>query len=876
MATLLAALLACGAAAAGSARADDAADPLAYDPERVRVAASERYEANRIHRFALGGGYRDLWQAEVELPVLDPAVQAGGLTPVGRFGGLQTAVLALVNAEGRSFTFRGTDKDPSAVLPADLQDTIIKNLVQDMMAAQHPGGPIPVSVLAEAAGLLAVQEHMVVLKDSPALGEYREEFAGMVGAFYEFPQPAEGARAGFRGAIDVISYKELYERLEAGYDDPVAVDAFLRARLFDILIGDFDRHRKQWRWARFPDDPRWYPIPEDRDMAFVRYEGVGPRVAYIYVPILQDYSDTYPWIKGLTKHGWEQDRWLLPALSWADWERIALDIRSRVTDEVIDDAISRLPAEYQALDGARLRHDLRGRRDHLLEGARAFYEHLAGEVNVEGTNGVDVVSVSSDADGATRVEVRREEGGAPVFSRRFTPDETSDLRIYLRDGDDRVTVTGDHGITVRVIAGGGEKTVDDSAGGGTRVYDEENAVALAPGPGTRMDRRHYEQPPDQPGFVDVEGVPARDWGWDLIPVPLFGYQKDVGAFLGVGAIYTRFGFRKDPWAQRHRVSAGYATEAETGRFAYNGDFRAENSPLLGNLLLSFSGIEVLRWYGFGNGTGDSGNQGFYRAKSAQLRAQPSLEITFDDERVRMKGGPWIEWSRTSTNEGRLIDLQPEYGDGKFGMIGAFANFQLDTRRSISGYDETLVLPLHDNPAAGYPTSGFLFDVTGEVSPPVWDVDKGTWGSVGGSISGFLSVGEKARATLGARIGGRHVFGTQPYFKSAFVGGGEFFSGGSQVRGLRAERFAGDSSLFGNLDLRVFLVRTKIVVPSDIGVFGFGDVGRVWADENKSKKWHPGAGGGVWIAPLARTNAISFSVAKSDEETLFYLRMGFSF
>ena len=39
---------------------------------------SERYEAKRIHRFALGGGYRDLWKAKIELPVLDLATEGGG------------------------------------------------------------------------------------------------------------------------------------------------------------------------------------------------------------------------------------------------------------------------------------------------------------------------------------------------------------------------------------------------------------------------------------------------------------------------------------------------------------------------------------------------------------------------------------------------------------------------------------------------------------------------------------------------------------------------------------------------------------------------------------------------------------------------------
>ena len=97
-----------------------------------------------------------------------------------------------------------------------------------------------------------------------------------------------------------------------------------------------------------------------------------------------------------------------------------------------------------------------------------------------------------------------------------------------------------------------------------------------------------------------------------------------------------------------------------------------------------------------------------------------------------------------------------------------------------------------------------------------------------------------------------------------------------MRGFRAQRFAGNSSVFGNADLRIFLARIKLVVPGDIGVFGFGDIGRVFLDGENSDKWHPSAGGGVWFAPLIRTNTISLSVAASTEETLFYMRFGFHF
>jgi hypothetical protein len=675
----------------------------------------------------------------------------------------------------------------------------------------------------------------------------------MVGAFFEYPMPASNSHPGFHGASEIIDHEELYDRLRRG-GDAVDVEAFLRARLLDILIGDFDRHRKQWRWAKLPGDARWQPIPEDRDMAFVRYEGVVVRAAAFYVPILQNYGPDYPSMQGLTLHGWEQDRWLLPALSWEQWEPIALDLQARVTDETIDAAIQSLPPEYIALDGERLRADLRGRRDRLPEGARSYYEHLARQVDVQASDASEEVAVSRSADGSMLVEiVERESARAasgPVYSRRFEADATRDVRIHLRDGDDRVTVTGAPGcIRLRVIAGGGQKLLDDSAGGGSRLYDEAGTVTVEPGPGTRVHRKPYEPPESDSGFVDVEDVPPRDWGSDLIFIPQFGYERDTGVVLGVGAIYKRYGFRKDPWSSRYLLTAGWATEAKEPRIRFKSSFRPENSKLVAELDTSFSGIEVLRWYGFGNA----------------------------EDRIRLSGGPWVEHSDTEDGS-RLIDFDDPYGSGSFGSIGAFANLQFDTRRSTAEAESGLVLPFHEYPVAGYPISGFLIDFTAEVSPPVWDVES-TWGAIEGSASAFLTLGakgldEKGRATLALRVGGRETFGTIPYFKAAFIGGGDFFSGGPSVRGYRDQRFAGNSSFFADFELRLFLARIKLLIPGDFGILGFADVGRVFLDGESSNKWHPGYGGGLWFAPLARVNDLSISVAGSKEEALFSLRFGF--
>ena len=860
--------------------------------ETARVAASERYIAGRVHRFVLGGGYRDLWESEIDLPVLDLAKEGGGLTPTGRFGGLQTAVIGFKGEDGRAYSFRGTDKDPSAVLDSLLKDTIVQAIVQDQMAAQHPGGPPSAGVLTDAAGVLTVRERLAVMPDDPRLGEYREEFAGMVGTFFIYPQRAKEGREGFVGASAILDHEELYEGLER--DDTIIVDAeaFLRARLMDLLLGDFDRHRKQWRWAQIPGEAALQPIPEDRDQAFVRYDGFGPRIMKVYIPILQNYGPEYPFVKGLTLHGWEQDRWLLPQLSWTVWEETVGAIQASLDESVIQRAVEMLPPEYAALDGERLAIDIRGRRDNLHEVAWRYYLHLAREVDVQLSNAAQEVEIEHLPDGIMRVLARSNaSANAParvLFDRTFNPSETKDVRIYLREGDDQVRVTGGKSpITLRVIAEGGNKTIDDREGGTTRVYDEPGLANVLPGTRTRVIRKPYIPPPSDAGFVDVEGVPPRDWGSDTVPIPQFGFEPDVGVFLGAAASHTRYGFRKDPWSSKHSFGVGFAFEANEARVRYRGQFRPENSKYLGSVELRYSGIDVLSFFGFGNETDDEGDSddSDFRVRNEIFRGAAHLSRNFLDDRIRLSGGAFAQLSRTEDGS-RLIDEVNPYGNNNFGLIGAELNFQYDTRKSIETAKLNLELPFNDNPVDGYPTSGFLFDFTARIQPPIIDVVD-TYATFAGSISTYFSLGKQDWITLALRAGGVQTTGPTPFFDAAYIGGGGFFSGEPSIRGFRTRRFAGDSAVYTNTDLRIVLGRVKLIVPGDIGVHGFVDFGRVFVDDNdnnpdpnainlNSNDWHPSGGGGIWFAPLIRTNTASLSVARSEEDTLVYFRFGFHY
>jgi hypothetical protein len=825
--------------------------PLGAQDSVVSVVPGPHYGTGWFHRIFFGQHYRDLWTTPMPAEAIDLDRFAGGLTVTREGGGQQTRSLRFRGGDGREYQFRSIDKDPTPALPPVLRQSAARAIVRDQTSAGHPAAPLVVAPILEALGVLHAAPRVVVLPlGHPRLGEFAAEFGGMLGVLEERPGEGEGGAEGFAGASEIISSTRLLKVTEDGPEDRVDARAFLAARLVDLFLGDWDRHADQWRWARFGEETprRWLPIPRDRDQAFVRFDGLLLMIARTSAPQWVNFGPTYPGMLGLTWNGRDLDRRFLVELERPVWDSIAAALQAGLTDSVIDAAVARLPPSYAALDSARLAGALKRRRDALPEAARRYYRHLAGEVEVHGTDRDEVVVAERVEGGVTEVTMsaRGADGteGGPYFRRRFDRADTKEVRLMLHGGDDRVAVRGaGGGVRVRVLPGAGTDTVADSAAGGAvHLYSTEPADVVLPGGDVAVSRRAYA--PTKPA--------VRDWGTRWLSQLWVSGGPDVGLFAGSGVSYTRFGFRQDPYASRYMLRAGYSTGASTGRAEFTADWRRPNSRVRYGLFARASGIEVMRFNGFGNEIAAEGEDEFYRVNSVDLTLAPWISLPVSRQ-LDLRLGPLLRYSDTDFDEPRFIALARPYGSGAFSMLGAVADLRYDVR---------------NRPTAA--THGVVLGVGGSYYPALLDVAE-QFGEVHAEGAVYLTADSlPLQPTLALRAGGKQVWGDYPFQQAAFIGDA------STVRLGWQNRYAGDASVYGSTELRFRLTSFNVLVPGDLGLFGLGDVGRVYLEGETSDRWHAAAGGGIWLSFLERANTVSVAVATSSERTRVYVGAGFGF
>jgi len=466
--------------------------------DSARIVAGRHYRANAVYNLFFGRHYRHLWTTPVTLPVLNlQTAVPGGLQPGKLGGGFQSTSMTLLGTNGREYALRTLDKDPYKTLPRVLRSTFVLNLVRDATSAINPYGAFVVPPLAEAAGVLHTTPRPFYIRaDEADLGENSAKFQGKVALLEEKFEGKSNLIPAFGAAQDLEDSDDV---LRIRYQNPIhQFDqlAFARARLLDIWLGDWDRHEGQWQWASYEQQNRtlYRPIPKDRDQVFYRFDdGLVPWLVSrpFIVGKLRTFKPQYESINGLVKNAHFIDERALNEVTRTQFHKLALELQSRLTDEVIDAAMHRLPAPVYAQEGARLSAALHARRAALPAAAQAYYKLLASHVTVVGTDESERFVVQRLTDSTTQVQVYGPKEFL-MYTRTFRTAETKLITLYGLGEEDVFELSGDvtHGIRVNIFGGPNRDEVIDKSHvrhsrKKTFYYDTRSGNTLEPGPSTR-------------------------------------------------------------------------------------------------------------------------------------------------------------------------------------------------------------------------------------------------------------------------------------------------------------------------------------------------------------------------------------------------------
>ena len=428
---------------------------LPVTADSVLATAGRQYNRHAgFYCFFLGRHYRRVWAAPAKVAVLDLAVAVpGGLTAGKVGGGYQSISMTLDGRQKREYALRALDKEPYKTLPLLLRHSFVLNVVRDATSAAIPYGALTVPPLAQAAGVPHTRPRLVYVRaDETGLGEASARFQGKLALLEEKYNSLAARTPDLADAVDFdggeAMLKKVYHHPSCFIDQP----AFLRARLLDVWLGDWDRHEGQWQWARFEEAGgrvRYLGIPKDRDQVFFRFDdGVIPWLASrpFIAPQFQTFRNEYNNMAGLVFQARFIDQRSLSAMTRADFQRTARDLQRRLPDSVIDRALRRLPPAVFALEGARLGTALKARRATLPQAADEYYLTLAHEPTLGGTAEAERFVVHRYADSTTvrvysKALSQLAAGDSLRFRRTYFSAETKELSLDGLGGDDIFEVT---------------------------------------------------------------------------------------------------------------------------------------------------------------------------------------------------------------------------------------------------------------------------------------------------------------------------------------------------------------------------------------------------------------------------------------------------
>ena len=817
---------------------------------------STKYDRPVSYQKKWGSHYRKEWSTPVKVKIVKLDTLAGGLVPYEKGGGRQSKSLRLRDKNGREYVLRSIDKSFGKALPEIYQGTFIESLINDQVTIGHPYSAVTIAPMAEAAGIYHTNPEIIFIPEQPALDSFNKDFANQLYLFEQRPDENWEPAANFGNSKNIVGTEKMFSELQEDNDNSVDQLAYVRARLFDFVIGDWGRHEDQWRWASFKkgDEKIYKPIPRDRDQAYTKFDGKWLKAALSIASLdhLQSFDKTITDITTYNFPARNLDRRIVNEPSLKQWTDIAKDIQRSLTDDLIKQAIKQLPPEIYPISGSELIEKLKSRRDHLVEYATTYYKFLARNVDIVGSDKKELFKITRTNDNETIVKVYKLKANGDstdniIYERKFYTSETDEIRLYGMNDDDVFQLEGnvENGILIRVVGGGGNDVLDDrSFVTGTKkltqVYDTEKSGFQT----SSETRLHISND------TSINAYEYKSFEYDkkgLITSPGF-----FSLTIGYGS--TKNQWRKEPTGVEHYLKFKYSIN----RAAFYTDYRTTFYQLLGKwntFVGAGAGIpSVVNFFGVGNESklGEY-DRSYFRLRSHDYYAQIGINRHWGTTHF-LEGGPFYKTVVLKPDTDRFISAFVHDPVNKFDL----------TRRHFIGADIRYKYQNTDHPIL--PTKGFRFSGSAAYTHNLSNSDH-SFANFSGDAAVYLPLAKFI--SFAVRAGGATNVGDAEFYQLNQLGSHD------NLRGYRKYRFYGKQSFYNNNELRFIFNAKNKVFNGKYGLVMFYDNGRVWQPGENSNTWHSGYGAGPFIS-LFNKIILSGSYGISKEDKVISVYFGFYF
>jgi len=818
--------------------------------DSVVVIPGARYDRGSLHQLLWGKNYRREWSTAVKVAVLRLDTIAGGLNAYEEGGGRQTRSLRLRNPEGKEYLLRSIEKTYTKALPEIYRGTFIERILNDQVSMGHPFAAVTIPPMAEQAGIHHTRPVIAFIPKQPALGRFNETYGDNIYLFEQRPDENWEDAPNFGNAKNIVGTEKLLEETFEDNANRVDQPAFVRARLFDMMIGDWSRHEDQWRWAEheLPGGGNLYrPIPRDHDQAYSRLDGLLLSLMMSLADLghLQSFGGKIRDVPGFNFSARNIDRHFTNEISKDQWVAVAKELQQSVSDAVIDSAIRRLPPPHYGIRGPELAAHIKSRRDQLQQYAESYYAFLATEPEVTGSEKPEFFEIRRKT-GEVQVSIfALDKDGIPVkqpfYARTFRSAETKEIRLYGIAGDDLFLVNdlAERSIPVRIIGGPGRNTYRASVSDrNVHVYDNDaNDFSNAPGI-----RKHLSEDP----FVhmyDYYGIRYDSRGFR----PSLYYTSEDHFYTGLKYTSENQKWRKHPYGSDQSLGLRYSFSENSFAVEYKGVF----TELVGKWdFLANAGYDFMRWnnfFGIGNETRIlRPERSYHRVRSREGWAGLGL-------RRRMPTGHTLTFTALFQNIGIIRDEDRFINSHMAPVAGSdhlsYGSARLDY--SFSALDNNML-----------PTRGVRFVSSFSFSQNLAQADSSVQ-KAGGVLNVYLPLGKYF--VLAVRTGAATLGGKPAFYQLNRLGGT------NTLRGFRKYRFYGNTLFFDQNELRFLSNVRSFLFNGKLGLLAFYDLGRVWQPGEESRTWHSGYGGGIIVSPFSKV-ALTITYGRSVEGRDFGIRI----